>query len=290
MSGWKTVGLVVMGMAVAAGLGGGAYLLYRHYEDKKKDEGEGADEDEERPQRVTPSRPPRDAEEVDQRARGDYMSPKGIPDSLREFLNEKFPNRWPPDTEVVEQLTTEDQIVFGVESEPVPAYEEVRQEVISAKVLSVEKTVVRARVLPPVAYAEHNGNHAGHGFRVGDLVEVPRSKILVAARPSEPKKKTGYNSRGPAENTFKSSHMTKSVYKIRPATPYDLILPYRTDNLKWYVDQEHVRVVPIGRKGLFEQVMFTEDSMRGPVTLRLLNDDPEQGSLFVARWEFQLDP
>ena len=288
MSGWKTVGLVVAGMAIAAGLGGGGYLLYRRYQRKKK--GDGELEDDEQPQRVTPSRPPRGSEEVDQRARGGYMNPKGIPDALREVLDQKFPNRWPPDQAVVDQLTTEDQIVFGVESEPVPAYEEVRQEVIAAKVLSVEKTVVRARILPPVAYAEHNGNHAGHGFRVGDRVEVPRSMILVAARPSGPRKKTGYNSRGPAENTFKSSHITKDEYKIRPATPYDLILPYRTDNLEWHIDQKHVKVVPIGHKGLYQQVMLTEDSMRGPVTLRLLNRDPKEGLVFVARWEFHLEP
>ena len=52
-------------------------------------------------------------------------------------------------------------IVFAVESEPKGTYTNTRQELVNAKVLSVEKNVVRGRVIPPVAHAEHHGSHAG---------------------------------------------------------------------------------------------------------------------------------
>jgi len=179
-------------------------------------------------------------------------------------------------------------IVFAVESEPTGNYTNTRQELINAKVLSVEKTVVRGRVVGPVAHAEHHGSHAGHGFRVGDLVEVPRSRVLVAARPTDPKT-TGYGSQGKPATSFKPSDVTKQTYKIKPGTPYDLILPYRTAELAWFVDEKLVKMVHVGEKANFEQIMFTEDSLRGNVTVRLVDEDPKEGTVFVGRWDFVLD-
>ena len=77
---------------------------------------------------------------------------------------------------------------------------------------------------------------------------------------------------------------------MRPGTPYDLLLPYRTAELEWSVDQELVKLIHVGEKGLLEQIMFSEDSMRGAVTVRALDRDPELGLVFIARWEFRLDP
>ena len=54
------------------------------------------------------------------------------------------------------------------------------------------------------------GADAGHGFRVGDLVEIPRSQVLVAARRTDPKK-SGYGAQGPPANTFEPSNETKKV-------------------------------------------------------------------------------
>ena len=91
--------------------------------------------------------------------------------------------------------------------------------------------------------------------------------------------------------TFKPSNLHgNQIYRVRPATPYDLVLPYRTAELEWYVDREMVRMIQIGPKGLLEQVMFSEDSMRGPVTVRAIDNDPELGKVFVARWDFEIEP
>jgi hypothetical protein len=70
----------------------------------------------------------------------------------------------------------------AVESEPVDNHDQTREELISARVVSVESAHVRARVQAPVAYVDHHGAYAGHGVRVGDLVEVPRSMILFASQ------------------------------------------------------------------------------------------------------------
>ena len=148
---------------------------------------------------------------------------------------------------------------------------------------------MRARVVGPVEYAEHIGAHAGHGFRVGDLIEVPRTKILVAARSSEPKRE-GFNSEGEAAGVFEPSHETKQTYTIRPGTPYDLVLPYRSPDLEWSVDRDMVKLKHLGSKGNYHQIMFSEDSMRGPVTVRVLDRDPKTGLVFVARWEFHINP
>ncbi|HLT41031.1 MAG TPA: hypothetical protein VK034_32360 [Enhygromyxa sp.] len=119
-------------------------------------------------------------------------------------------------------------------------------------------------------------------------MEVPRAKILVAARPTDPKT-TGYNSQGKPAASFKPSDTTRRTYKVKPGTPYDLILPYRTTELAWHVDDKLVKMVHVGQKANFEQIMFTEDSLRGDVTVRALDEDPEVGTVFVARWDFVLD-
>ena len=106
---------------------------------------------------------------------------------LAKVLEEEFPSGWPPDDATVNSLEQDDVVIFAVESETTGNYDRIRKELINAKVLSVEKTVVRSRILGPVEHAEHHGAHAGQGLRVGDLVEVPRSKVLVAARRAEPK-------------------------------------------------------------------------------------------------------
>ena len=282
----KVLGLVGLGAALVAFIGGGAYVIHRRRK-KKKQQAEG-----DTPQRVTPSKPPRaddEPSELDLRARGMFLTNPDLPEALHREIVEQFADAWPPDDETIDKMTTEDVIVVAVESEPVGPFTEVRHELITAKVRSVEQTVVRARVVGPVAYAEHMGSHAGHGVRVGDLIEVPRSKVLVAARSTAPKRE-GYNSEGEPAGVYDPSNNTKQTYKVRPGTPYDLALPYRTDELEWVVDRELVKMTRIGSKGNYEQIMFSEDSMRGPVTVRALDVDPKEGRVFVARWEFQLAP
>lgn len=280
MTTMKIVG-VVAGLGIVVGLiGGGAWWWYR----RKKQKTDG------QPQPVTPSKPPRKVPDAEDRSpRSRFLGTAELPDALRNVLDENYRDSWPPDDAVVDNMTQEDLVVFAVESEPVGNYTETRQELLSGQVLSVEKDHVRARVQAPVAYAEHHGSHAGHGFRVGDLVEVPRSKILLAARSTAPKR-AGYDSKGEAQQTFKSSHITNETYRVRPSTPYDLILPYRTNELEWVVDGELVKMIKIGDKGLLEQVMFSEDSMRGPVKVTLLDNDPKEGRVFVGRWDFTIDP
>jgi hypothetical protein len=48
-------------------------------------------------------------------------------------------------------------------------------------------------------------------------------------------------------------------------------------------------MIHIGQKANFEQIMFSEDSLRGDFTVRALDEDPELGTAFVARWDFVLD-
>jgi hypothetical protein len=282
MNTMKIVGIVA-GVAVVAMLGGGAWWWYR----RRKKQQESQDGQQPRP--VTPENPRPAPDVEDRRPRSRFMGTAELPPELQQLLDNDFADSWPPEDAVVDALTQEDLVVFAVESEPVGNYTEVRQELISGKVLSVEKTHVRARVQGPVAYAEHHGAHAGHGIRVGDLVEVPRSKILLAARSTEPQR-SGYGSKGKPAQTFKSSQLTKDVYQVRPSTPYDLVLPYRTGELEWVVDRAMVKMIKIGEKGLNEQIMFSEDSMRGPVKVTLLDKDPKEGAVFVGRWDFTIDP
>jgi hypothetical protein len=275
----KVFGFVVGGLVTAGLIGGGIYFWRRR---KQKTDGLAPN---------IPDEPkPRPAPTPSETApRGHYGSIDHLEPELRDALNALFPDAWPPDGGTIDTLKpNEDVIVFAVESEPVGNYTETRQELINANVLSVEKTTVRARIVGPVAHAEHHGSHAGHGFRVGDQVDVPRPKILVAARRTDPIKK-GYGSHGDPAASFKPTEVTKQTYKVKPGTPYDLILPYRTPELAWYVDEKLVNVIHLGEKANFEQIMFSEDSLRGDVSVRALDEDPEVGTVFIARWDFVLD-
>lgn len=274
----KSIGLVAAGLSIAALIGGGAWWLYR----RRKQRDAGEPQTPERPKRADPTPEP-----VDRSPRGVFLDRSSLPPELAKALDEHFPDAWPPDDETVNAMVAGEVIVIAAESEPVGSYDHTRQELLKAKVLSVEKTLIRARITGEVAHAEHHGSHAGHGFRLGDLIEVPRSKILVAARPNGPVGE-GYGSEGRPARTFKPSNVTKQVYKVRPDTPYDLVLPYRTDELEWHVDREMVKMVKVGDKSLLEQIKFGEDSMRGCVSVRLLDRDPKEGLVFVARWDFDI--
>lgn len=275
----KIIG-VIAGVGVIALIGGVFYLAHKAKKGFKDLKDKIPTNPEQRP----------DGDESDLRPSpsGRMMDTTGLPDELTSFMDEHHKDAWPPTDEVINNLTDENVIVFAVESEPVGNYTEIRQEVITAKVMSVEPNHVRARVMGPVAYAEHHGAHAGHGFRVGDLIDVPRSNILLAAKPAE-KPKPEYNGHGKAAQTFKPSELTKETYQVRPGTLYDLALPYRTEELEWHVDRELVTVIHLGANGLVEQIMFSEDSMRGPVSVRLLDRDPKEGLIHVARWDFVID-
>jgi len=202
-----------------------------------------------------------------------------------------FSNAWPPNTETIDNLTQDDMIVFAVEGQPTGNYIETRQELINAQVLSVETTIVRARVKGPVLHAAHFGSHPGHGLDVGESVEVPRSKVLVAARQQHVgPKPTGYDSEGKSAAQFKPTTQTSTVYPVKPGTAYDLTLPYRTEHLIWQVQSKNnlVNMVRIGEKAALEQIKFLEASLRGPFSVVVLNDDPRQGHVFVGRWDFDL--
>lgn len=283
----SVIGYIAGGLVLATMVGGGLYAGFKWWRSRKaKTDGLAPNiPDKPRPG-PTPSGPPRPAANTD--PRGHYSAIDRLDPELRAELDERFPSAWPPDDATINSLELDDVIVFAVESETTGSYTSTRQELISAKVLVVEPETVRARIVGPVAHAEHHGSHAGHGFRVGDQVDVPRAKVLVAARPTDPKG-TGYDSQGDAAASFKPSDTTKQTYKVKPGTPYDLILPYRTPELAWSVDQKLVKMVHIGEKANFEQVMFTEDSLRGPFSVRLLDNDPEVGNVFVGRWDFVLD-
>ncbi len=68
------------------------------------------------------------------------------------------------------------------------------------------------------------------------------------------------------------------------------MLPYRTERLVWQVKAKDnlVTMIQIGEKGLLEQIKFTEGSLRGTFSVVLLNDDPKDGLIFVARWDLDL--
>jgi hypothetical protein len=283
----KIVGLLAAGVGIAAVIGGGVW-----YWRKRKLEGPRP----EKPQRVDPGKPPRrDSDDSTPEEKAEATRPRGhmvnkddLDPELAKELNNMFEDGWPPDDQTINDLEQDDVIVFAAESEETGNYTELRQELISAKVLSVESSHVRARVMGPVEHAEHHGSHAGHGFRVGDLVEVPRSQVLVAARRTDTDK-DGYGSLGDPAATLKPSNETKKVYTVNPGTPYDLVLPYRTEHLVWWIDKDNVTVEHVGEDGLLEQVLFSEDSLRGDVSVRAVDKDPEVGAVFVARWDFELD-
>ena len=201
-----------------------------------------------------------------------------------------FGDDWGVKPDQIDQLETGDVIVFAVESTPTPDFELAQQELVSASVLSVGKSAVRARVIGPVDHAEHHGNTAGHGMYVGKQVDVLRSHVLLGGKrnrdPNLPK--SGYGSRGPAAAVLKSTYGGKVVHKVHPTTVYDLELPYRTPDLVWVPSRHDVTVTAIGDDGLRHQIEVSEDSVRGPFTLTLLDDDEREGNVFVARWDMQI--
>ncbi|MFV8755739.1 hypothetical protein ACNOYE_34745 [Nannocystaceae bacterium ST9] len=292
--GWISLGGILIGGAVA----GGVYLHRRRQAKDKATPG------------PTPSKPPRDTEDArkpdadpapkrnapdfeyvggaDGPDEGLRASEKHLNPSLVAEMNAMFGDIWPPDDAAIDKLEYGDVVVCAVESKPTEDFDNPQQEIINASVLSVEKTEVRARVISPVAYTNHHGNEAGHGIYVGALLEVPRSKILGIARRKPPEKPTGYGSKGAAANTLKGSDHTKQVYKVHPGTPYDLVLPYRTENLHWYPSRDNVKFEQVGEKGLLHQILFTEASVRGPYSVSVLDHDEKAGKVFVARWDFEL--
>ncbi len=74
------------------------------------------------------------------------------------------------------------------------------------------------------------------------------------ARPPLSQERVGRAPDGGLVVRLKPSNHPKQTYKVRPATPYDLILPYRTRKLAWYIDREFVTLTHVGDKGLLEQV------------------------------------
>ncbi len=286
---WKMIGIAALTIGVVGAAIGGAIWWWR----KRQEANKAADTID----GITPSKGPRPAPSptpTPARAKNpshEFVGTAELDPELREMLETTFSNRWPPDAETIDSLTQEDMIVFAVEGQPTGNYTETRQELITAQVLSVETTIVRARVKGPVMYAAHFGSHPGHGLDVGESVEVPRSKVLVAARQKqEGPKPTGYDSEGKSVEQFKPTTLTSKVYPVKPGTPYDLILPYRTSTLIWEVQAKNnlVKMVHIGEKAALEQIKFLEASLRGPFTVVVLNDDPKQGHVFVGRWDFDL--
>ena len=287
---WKILGIAALSVGALAAAIGGAIWWWR-----KRQGSQGITDT------ITPSKPPRIVPDTQpkptpapERANNPshrFVGTAELDPELREMLQTTFSDAWPPDAETIDNLTQEDMIVFAAEGVPTGNYTETRQELINAQVLSVETTIVRARVKGPVMYAAHFGSHPGHGLEVGESVEVPRSKVLVAAREKQPDKKpTGYDSQGKAVAQFKPTTLTSTVYPVKPGTAYDLILPYRTSTLFWQVQSKNdlVKMVKIGEKAALEQVKFDESSLRGPFTVVVMNDDPKVGTVFVARWDFDL--
>jgi hypothetical protein len=274
--GWIGLGGILIGGVVA----GGVWLHRRRK--AKADTG------------PTPSNPPRKKSEPD--ANGDkrnkpsfdYLDRSALHESLVDDITRLFGDLWPPDDATIEKIEVGDVVVCAVESKPTEDFDHAQQEIINAAVLSVEPTEVRARVIGPIAHTSHHGNSAGHGLYVGALIEVPRSRVLAVGRRTPPEKPTGYGSRGEAAAEFKPSDRTKVVHKVHPGTPYDLVLPYRTENLHWYPSRDNVKFEQLGEKVLLHQIMFTEASVRGPYSVTVLDHDEKAGKIFVARWDFEL--
>lgn len=287
----KTIIWIIAGVGLAAAAVGGMAWYWKRRKGAKdgpspsKPPRDGINDDSDQPDRK-PSDP-------DDRGRAkapdfSYVEYDNLDPELAAEINAivQEDNGWPPTQETIDTLETGDVIVYAVESKATGNFTETVQELISAQVLSVESTIVRGRVIGEMKHPAHFATTAGHGVEVGMAVDVPRKHILMAAKY---KPKEGYDGHGRAAATFKSSHETKKVYKVRPGVPYDLILPYRTDELEWHVDPKSTKLIKVGEKGLYEQIMFPEDALRGDVTVRVLDNDPEHGYVMVARYDFDLD-
>ncbi len=284
------IGWIAAGVGLVAAVGGLYWYLKRR---EAKAEGKKPST---RPKPgPTPSKPPRVPKDEDE-FEGEvidkgyvtgfnFIDSDSLPPEDVMVLNELFADGWPPDEETIDSLETDDIIVFAVESMPVGPYTKVTRESLGATVLVVEKTTVRARVIGEVRHSEHLGTQAGHGMRVGTVIDVPRESILAAAKKSDAE---GYGSKGEPVATFKPSSDTKKTYIIYPKTPYDLRLPYRTPELEWHVDPKLATMEHVGDDGLLEQIAFTEGSLRGSVTVRAIDNDPELGKVLIGRWDFKL--
>ncbi len=272
----KWIGWIAAGVSLVAAAGGLYWYLKRR--GAKQDDGR------ETPEPV-PSEPFRTSKNPKQTAGYEFMASGELQDDERELLSEIFEDGWPPTEETLDSLETGDVIVFAVESRPVGSYVRPARELISARVTVAEKTVILARVTGEIRNGEHLGTIAGHGLRTGMAVDVPRKYVLAAGRP---KRGEGYGSEGDPAGEFAPSTETKKTYTIYPATPYDLQLPHRTSELEWYVDSRLAKMIHIGERGLLEQVMFTEGSLRGKITVRAIDNDPVYGKVLVGRWDFAL--
>lgn len=237
-------------------------------------------------QRYGSSAEPKEVSKSDEHApRGIIIDEAELLEELGKELDRLFPEGWPPSQTTVEGLTPKDVVLFGAQSDVVGGYDQPRQELLQARVLSVEPGVVRGRVAGEVDHAEHHGSHAGHGFRVGDSVQVPRDQVLAVVRPPTAE---GYNSEGKSQDHFKPSDQTKERYDVHPGTPYDFVLPHWNERLTWHLDSDHVSVRHIGIRGLHQQIAFSEDSMRGPLSVRVLDEDPDLGTIHVGRWDLNI--
>ena len=274
MSAWKIIGIVGAGLVVAVG----GFLAWRYFR-RQPERG--------RPERV-PSREdvaPEPAPDLNPRHR--VLGRDELAADMVAEIDSRFPNGWPPDDATFDRLEPDHLILFAVESEQVGNFDQRRREILVARVLEVGSSAVRARVIDPVEFAEHHGSHAGHGVRVGMLVEIPREQVLVAAELSEAPR-NGYGSRGKPAATLTPTNRTPTVHRVKPGTPYDLVLPYRTPDLHWS-GGEGAEVVHIGARGPLEQVMFGESTIRGRYTLTVLDHDEQADKVFVASWSFEVD-
>jgi len=289
LSPWTIAGLTVLGLGVVAAAIGGAVWWFRK---RREEQAERAT--------IQPSRDARPSSDEQpaptprpsvRKPTHEFVAKADLEPELAEELAGMFGNAWPPDDATIDKLTQDDVIIFAAEGVPTGNYTETRQELITAQVLSVEQTHVRGRVKGPVSYASHFGSHPGHGLEPGESVEVPRDQILVAARAkTDASKATGYDSQGKSVAQLKPVSLSTKVHAVKPGTPYDLVLPYRTDRMVWQVKSRDslVTMTHVGEKGLLEQITFAESSLRGPFSIVLLTDDPNQGIVFVARWDLEL--
>lgn len=283
MNPWKVIGWI--GAVAVTGVGG--YFAWRFVKRRREAKKNG-----DRPSRApsgddeTPPESDGTSDDVDWTARHRLLGAEDVRGTdLGAELDAAFPNGWPATDAAIEQLRNDDIIMYAVESEPVGDLTSTRREIVNARVLSVEKDVVRARVYGRIKHAEHFGTFSGHGVRVGDSVEVPHANILVAARYDQ--KPQGYGSLGPAAATFKL--LNKGPHTVKPGVPYDLMLPYRTEDLHWYVTPSTNRdFIRIGSKGALEQVMFGESTLRGDVKVTVVDRDQKAGEVYVAHWNFKV--
>ena len=79
--------------------------------------------------------------------------------------------------------------------------------------------------------------------------------------------------------------MAKRPVMKRAASCCSGVATSRKSSLRstWYVDEKLVKMIHIGEHANFEQIMFSEDSLRGHVSVRALDENPELCTIFVGR-------